>query len=97
MYKYNMKNIEYGMWYVILTAGTNDKGTFITGEAGTGKTTTANKLKSQLRSRQYKICTPTHKSSLLYDDAQTIYSIFIINQHSRTYLRSAVDKPKTGA
>jgi hypothetical protein len=57
MYKYNMENIEYGMWYVIATAGTNDKGCFITGEARTGKTTTANKLKSQLQPHQYKICT----------------------------------------
>ena len=96
MYKYNMKNIAYGMWYVILTAGTNDKGVFITGEAGTGKTTTANKLKSQLQPHQYKICTPTHKSSLLYDDAQTIYSLFNINQHNHTYLKSAVDKLKNG-
>ena len=39
------------------------------GEAGTGKTTTANKIKTQLQSHQYKICTPTHKSALLYDDA----------------------------
>ncbi len=42
MYKYNMKNIEYGMWYVILTAGTNNKDVIITGEAGKGKTTKTN-------------------------------------------------------
>ncbi len=88
---YNMKNIAYGMWYVILTAGTNDKSCFITGEAGTGKTTTENKLKSKLQQNQYKICTPTHKSSLLYDDAKTIYSLFNINQHNHAYLKSAVD------
>ena len=35
----------YGYWYVLLTGTTNNKGCFITGEAGTGKTTTANKLK----------------------------------------------------
>ena len=52
---------------------------FITGKAGTGKTTTANKLKSQLQPHQYKICTPTHKSSLLYEDAQTIYALLNIN------------------
>ncbi len=45
---------------------------FITGEAGTWKTTIANKLNSQLQPHQYKIAKPTHKSSLLYDDAQAI-------------------------
>jgi adenylylsulfate kinase-like enzyme len=45
------------MWFVIFTAGTNIKGVFITGEAGTGKTTTANELKSQLQPHQYKIST----------------------------------------
>ena len=79
----------------MLTGKTNDKGCFLTGEAGTGKTTTANKLKAQLQPHQYKVCTPTHKSSLLYDDAQTIYSLFNINQHNHTYLKSAVDKLKS--
>ena len=70
------------------------KGVFIEGEAGTGKTTLANKLKASLKPHQYKIATPTHKSSLLYDDAQTIYSLFNINQHNHTYLKSTVDKLK---
>ena len=65
------------------------------GEAGTGKTTTANKIKTQLQSHQYKICTPTHKLALLYDDAQTIYSLFNISQHNHTYLKSTVDKLKS--
>ena len=85
----------YGYWYVLLTGTTNNKGCFITGEAGTGKTTTANKLKAQLQPNQYKVCTPTHKSSLLYDDAQTVYSLFNINQHNHTYLKSSVDKLKS--
>ncbi len=96
MYKHNMKNNEYGMWYVILTAGTNDEGTIITGEAGSGKTTTTNKLKSQLQPHRYEKFTLTHKSSLLYDDAQTIYSLFNINQHNHTHVKSAVDKLKMG-
>ena len=79
----------------MLTGTTNNKGCFITGEAGTGKTTTANKLKAQLQQNQYKVCTPTHKSSLLYDDAQTVYSLFNINQHNHTYLKSSVDKLKS--
>ena len=70
------------------------KGVFIEGEAGTGKTTLANKLKASLKPHQYKIATPTHKSSLLYDDAQTIYSLFNINQHNHTYLKSTADKLK---
>jgi predicted AAA+ superfamily ATPase len=32
----------------------------------------------------------------LYDDAQTIYALLNINQHSHTYLKSAVDKLKNG-
>ena len=54
----------------------------IEGEAGTGKTTLANKLKSQLQPHQYRVATPTHKSSLLYDNAQTIYSLFNIKLSS---------------
>ena len=94
-----LKNIDsyditdgYGMWYVILTGITCCKGVYITGEAGTRKTTTANKIKSQLQPQQYKICTPTHKAALLYEDAQTIYCLFNINQYNHTYLKSAVDK-----
>jgi nucleoside-triphosphatase THEP1 len=79
----------------MLTGHMNKKGTFTTGEAGTGKTTTANKLTAQLQPHQYKVCTPTHNSSLLYDDAQTIYSLFNINQHNHTYLKSTVDKLKS--
>ena len=41
-----------------------DKGVFITGNAGTGKTYLTNKLKESLESNQYRVCTPTHKSSL---------------------------------
>jgi tRNA A37 threonylcarbamoyladenosine biosynthesis protein TsaE len=73
---------------------TKGKGVFIEGEAGTGKTTLANKLKAQLQPNQYRVATPTHKSSLLYDNAQTIYSLFNINQHNHTYLKSTVDKLK---
>ena len=32
----------------------------------------------------------------MYDDAQTIYALLNINQHSHTYLKSAVDKLKNG-
>ena len=74
---------------------TDGKGCYIYGEGGTGKTTPANKIKSQLQPNQYKICTPTHKSALLYEDAQTIYSLFNINQHKHTYLKSTVDKLKS--
>ena len=73
---------------------TKGKGVFIEGEAGTGKTTLANKLKAQLQPHLYRVATPTHKSSLLYDNAQTIYSLFNINQHNHTYLKSTVDKSK---
>ena len=77
---------------VILTGITCCKGVYITGEAGTGKTITANKIKSQLQPHQYKICSATHKAALLYENAQTIYSFFEINQHYHTYLKSAVVK-----
>ena len=66
----------------------------MTGEAETGKTTMTIKIKALLQPHQYKICTPTHKSSLLYDDSQTVYSLFNINQHKHTYLKRAVDKLK---
>ena len=91
--KYNLETIklnninEYDIKY--------GKGCYIYGEGGTGKTTLANKIKSQLQPNQYKICTPTHKSALLCEDAQTIYSLFNINQHMHTYLKSAVDKLKS--
>ncbi len=32
----------------------------------------------------------------MYEDAQTIYALLHINQHSHTYLKSAVDKLKNG-
>ena len=83
------------MCYVILTGFICRKGCVIDGEAGTGKTTTANKLKSQQQSHQYNIWTPTHKSALLYNDAQTIYNLFNISQHNHTYLKSTVDKLKS--
>ena len=70
-----------------------DKGVFITGNAGTGKTYLTNQLKEQLQSNQYRVCTPTHKSSLLVN-GETIFSLFNINPHDFTYLKSKVEKMK---
>ncbi len=56
----------------------NNKGCFITGPAGTGKSTLCNKLKSELKDNEYKVCTPTQKSALLLNGV-TFYSLFNID------------------
>jgi hypothetical protein len=71
----------------------DNKGVFITGNAGTGKTYLTNQLKSQLDPSTYRTCTPTHKSALLIG-GETIFSLFNINPHDFTYLKSKVDKMK---
>ncbi len=48
----------------------NDKGCFITGEPGTGKTYMCNELQDELFNKVvdgncFKVCTPTHKSALI--------------------------------
>ena len=69
------------------------KGCFMTGMGGTGKSYTINQLKAQLQPHEYRVCTPTLKSALVID-GPTIYSLFNINPHDHTYVKSTVDKMK---
>ncbi len=60
----------------------DDKGAFITGEPGTGKTFMCKELQQELLSKVvdgncFKVCTPTHKSALIADST-TIFNLFII-------------------
>lgn len=67
------------------------KGVFITGDAGTGKSTLIKKILSELDPNTFRVCTPTHKSALVVN-GQTIYNLFNINSHDHTYLKSTVEK-----
>ena len=70
-----------------------NKGCFITGEAGTGKSTKCKELQKQIGQNKYAVCTPTHKSSLLVN-AVTVYNLFNINPKDNTYVRGTVEKLK---
>ena len=70
-----------------------NKGCFITGEAGTGKSTKCKELQKQIGENKYVVCTPTQKSSLL-KNAVTIYNLFNINPKDNTYVRGTVEKLK---
>jgi hypothetical protein len=70
-----------------------DKGVFITGLGGTGKSYTINQLKSQLQPETFRVCTPTLKSALIVG-AVTVYNLFNINPHDHTYCKSTVEKLK---
>jgi ABC-type lipoprotein export system ATPase subunit len=57
----------------------DNKGIFITGNAGCGKTYSTNQLISQLDPSTYRTCTPTHKSALLIDgETFLVYLISIL-------------------
>jgi hypothetical protein len=71
----------------------DNKGMYLTGLAGTGKTYTTNELKAQLQPEQYVVCTPTHKSALLVN-GETIFNVFNVNPHDFTYLKTTVEKLK---
>ena len=71
----------------------DNKGMYMTGMAGTGKTYTTNMIKSQLQSNQYIVSTPTHKSALLVN-GETIFNAFNINPIDFTYLKTRVEKLK---
>ncbi len=58
----------------------NDKGCFITGEPGTGKTYMCKGLQQEIlksfrHGNCFKVCTPTHKSALIAK-ATTIFNLF---------------------
>ena len=77
----------------------NDKGCFITGEPGTGKTYMCKQLQQEILNSvrnggSYKVCTPTHKSALIAN-AITIYNLFNINPVDYTYIKTTVEKLKT--
>jgi hypothetical protein len=76
----------------------NDKGCFITGEPGTGKTYMCKQLQQEILNSvrnggSYKVCTPTHKSALIAN-ATTIFNLFNINPIDYTYLKSTVENLK---
>ena len=68
-----------------------NKGCFITGEAGTDKSTKCKQLQKQIGENKYVVCTPTHKSSLLVN-AVTVYNLFNINPKDNIYVRGTVEK-----
>ena len=77
----------------------DDKGCFITGEPGTGKTYMCKGLQQEILNSvryggSYKVCTPTHKSALIAN-AITIYNLFNINPVDYTYIKITVEKLKT--
>jgi hypothetical protein len=60
----------------------NEKGCFITGEPGTGKTYMCKGLQKEILNSVrygncYKVCTPTHKSALIAN-ATTMFNLFNI-------------------
>jgi hypothetical protein len=76
----------------------DNKGCFITGEPGTGKTYMCKKLQQEILNsiesgNSFKVCTPTHKSALIAN-ATTIYNLFNINPVDYTYIKTTVDKLK---
>jgi energy-coupling factor transporter ATP-binding protein EcfA2 len=70
---------------------TNNKGCYIKGKGGCGKSTLCNKLQAELGEGKYAVCTPTHKSTLKIG-AVTIYNLFNIDTKTHTYVKSSVDK-----
>ena len=73
----------------------DNKGCFITGEPGTGKTFLCKELQHEIlnsseNGNSFKVCTPTHKSALIAD-ATTIFNLFNINPIDYTYLKSTVE------
>ena len=84
----------YGYWYVLLTGQMNKKGTAILGPPGHGKSYKMKEIKKYLQPHQYRVAAPTHKAALNVD-GETIYSLFNINVHNHTYLKSTVDKLKS--
>jgi Cdc6-like AAA superfamily ATPase len=76
----------------------DNKGCFITGEPGTGKTYMSKKLQQEILNsiesgNSFRVCTPTHKSALIAN-ATTIYNLFNINPVDYTYIKTTVDKLK---
>ena len=76
----------------------DNKGCFITGEPGTGKTFMCKGLQQEIlksvrHGNCYKVCTPTHKSALIAN-ATTIFNLFNINPIDYTYLKSTVENLK---
>jgi hypothetical protein len=76
----------------------DNKGCFITGEPGTGKTFLCKELQheslnSSENGNSFKVCTPTHKSALIAD-ATTIFNLFNINPIDCTYIKTTVEKLK---
>jgi hypothetical protein len=72
---------------------TDDKGCFITGYAGSGKSTLIKKLQQQLQENEYISCTPTHKSALIIGGS-TIYNAFSIDPRDHSYMKSTVKELK---
>lgn len=68
-------------------------GCVTTGDAGTGKTYSSLKLKEKLDELgiKYRTCTPTHKSSLLHDDGETIHHVFGLGIHQPVLNISALN------
>jgi Cdc6-like AAA superfamily ATPase len=69
----------------------DNKGAFITGEPGTGKTYMCKELQKELLNKVvdgncFKVCTPTHKSALIAN-ATTIFNLFNINSIDYTYIK----------
>lgn len=76
----------------------DNKGCFITGEPGTGKTFLCKELQHEIlnsseNGNSFKVCTPTHKSALIAD-ATTIFNLFNINPIDCTYIKTTVEKLK---
>ncbi len=82
------------MWYVILTAGTNDKSVALVGTPGHGKSHMMKEIKSKFEPHQYRVAATTHKAALNVD-GETIYSLFNINTQNHTYLKLVVDQLKS--
>ena len=76
----------------------DNKGIFITGEPGTGKTYMCKQLQQEIlkgigNGNSFEVCTPTHKSALIAN-AMTIYNLFNINPVDYTYIKTTVEKLK---